>query len=1005
MPTVASLVAEVRADIKDFQSKMKTVEGTLDRIEGKAVSTGTNSGNAMERFFNRATRAGENLSKVGQTLTIGLTLPLIGVGKAAIDSATRMDAARKSLTAVMGSAEAAEAEIDKLYQTAKKPGLGFAQAIRGSAALQSVRFEADSARDIMEKLGNAIARAGGNADMLENVVRQITRIKGAGKLQGDELNIITEQIPEFRQILGDMFGTTDPQAINKQFKVDEIIDKLVEGLGKLNAVEPGFAERLQDLADRGTLMLEKFGVPLLDLILRISDKAMPILEKVFEAFGNLPPEAQEWIIIFLGIAAAIGPVLVALGAVATAIGTIGPIIAPAIPYILAIGAAIVALAAIWSKNIGGIQEKTMEVFSGLQEAFNFMKTHVEDLFNKVWPQIVETLEPILQDLQPLIEDIQKYMQESFGETVAWFQENWPLIQQTVETVMGWIQVYIENNLKIIRQFWDTYGEGIVATARSVFNVIAEVAKGIGDWVRGAIKTVMQLINGDWSGAMKTWVETGEKVREHLGNAFRSIWDTIKNIMGLIVTHIKQEAQRMLGIAITIGTNIIQGIVNGIKARVNLAKKVITDTATTIINTAKSVLKIKSPSQEFVKIGEQTIDGFTLGIGSMIPALQESAREAVLSFMGEWAEETDRQISAIEGAYNSLMLGIERKMATTPEEIASIDILGKKYSELEDYVKSLIDQYVGLQKVQEFMDFKMPESMDLGPSGPSSAVMGAGASIGDKMQEMLDERTKAEDNLNKLLADRYAESEKAMNKALGQWSNLDELMETLGLNYDDLNASQREWIAKILQSKDALDNLKMYQQQVATQQQEILNAAWDLSYVIRDAFEDAYEKGFNKFFTNVLAGFKRLLFRMALEYLQSQLVKYLQNTLFGGGLLNSIFGISQVGGQVGPDFIGPMPARASGGKVRAGLTYRVGEHGMEMFQPQVDGEIYSNAKSRAYLHDADSGDSGSSSRSGSGGDTYVFSPTYNIKTDNVKEFQKSQRQTIMDADREFRRVTG
>lgn len=81
------------------------------------------------------------------------------------------------------------------------------------------------------------------------------------------------------------------------------------------------------------------------------------------AFGGLPPTVIMATEAFLGIAAAIGPVLLVLGGLAMALAS------PLLPIALLI-VGVVALAAAWATNIGGIQEVTATAFAPVQEWFS-----------------------------------------------------------------------------------------------------------------------------------------------------------------------------------------------------------------------------------------------------------------------------------------------------------------------------------------------------------------------------------------------------------------------------------------------------------------------------------------------------------------------------------------------------------------------------------------------------------------------------------------------------------
>ena len=80
---------------------------------------------------------GEQLSSIGQKMSVGLTLPIIALGGSAIKAYGDLQSLEMGLKAVMGSAGLASGELEKLREVAKLPGLGLKEAVRGSVALQA----------------------------------------------------------------------------------------------------------------------------------------------------------------------------------------------------------------------------------------------------------------------------------------------------------------------------------------------------------------------------------------------------------------------------------------------------------------------------------------------------------------------------------------------------------------------------------------------------------------------------------------------------------------------------------------------------------------------------------------------------------------------------------------------------------------------------------------------------------------------------------------------------
>ena len=70
----------------------------------------------------------------------------------------------------------------------------------------------------------------------------------------------------------------------------------------------------------------------------------------------------------------------------------------------------------------------------------------------------------------------------------------------------------------------------------------------------------------------------------------------------------------------LGKNAINGLINGMKSKINSLTGVSKTLGTSIINAVKKQLKIKSPSRIFFQLGNYTTEGFIQGIANMQNAL-------------------------------------------------------------------------------------------------------------------------------------------------------------------------------------------------------------------------------------------------------------------------------------------------------------------------------------------------------------------------------------------------
>ncbi len=102
-----------------FASKLNTT----DTASLSARIDTTNLDKELGKVEKSMTRFGQNMSNLGSTLTQSLTLPIIGVGAAALKSFADMEKLQNGLVAIMGSSEEAAVELETLRKVAENPGL------------------------------------------------------------------------------------------------------------------------------------------------------------------------------------------------------------------------------------------------------------------------------------------------------------------------------------------------------------------------------------------------------------------------------------------------------------------------------------------------------------------------------------------------------------------------------------------------------------------------------------------------------------------------------------------------------------------------------------------------------------------------------------------------------------------------------------------------------------------------------------------------------------------
>lgn len=257
----------------------------------------------VDRSLNKVKRFAADVTAAGTALSIGFSAPLIAAGAAAIKAGSDMESLTMGLKAVMKSSEATAAEMAKLREVAKLPGLGLEEAVKGTIRLQILGNSADQSRRIMGELGNALAVVGGGRDDFNEVIRQLSQLGAVGRVTKENLDPIIERIPQLAAIIKEKFGpealgdpakTFEKLGISSQQFIQIITDELAKGERAGNTYKNSW-ENIQMAAKDAAA---EFGKTLMPIARRVLDEFLvPGIEKAKSlalAFQDLSPATQNW---------------------------------------------------------------------------------------------------------------------------------------------------------------------------------------------------------------------------------------------------------------------------------------------------------------------------------------------------------------------------------------------------------------------------------------------------------------------------------------------------------------------------------------------------------------------------------------------------------------------------------------------------------------------------------------------------------------------------------------
>ncbi|TKR27131.1 tape measure protein [Cellulomonas hominis] len=214
--TVGELVAYIRADGTQFDSQVDQSGRKFEGL-GKVVAAGTRT--------------------VAQGF-VGLTTGAVAMGaavyKVGADYNRLQQSSRAALTTLLGSAEAANAQMDKLDAFARNSPFTKQVFITAQQQLLGFGMQAERVLPTLDAIQNAVAATGGSAEDISEITRVLAQVESTGKITANTLNQLGVRGVDAATLIGSQMGMTGEQireAITSgSLDAGQAIDALVAGM-------------------------------------------------------------------------------------------------------------------------------------------------------------------------------------------------------------------------------------------------------------------------------------------------------------------------------------------------------------------------------------------------------------------------------------------------------------------------------------------------------------------------------------------------------------------------------------------------------------------------------------------------------------------------------------------------------------------------------------------------------------------------------------------------------
>lgn len=276
----------------------------------------------IKKAQSQLSRFSDFAEQVGGNLTTRLTLPILGVGGAAVKTFAEFDRIEKGLATlnggVKGGAESFKRLNDIVLDT--RTTLDLRTAALGAQRLQGAGLSAAFAESTIKQLGIAATVSGSAIDDVGGVIRQFTQIIGKNKIEQEDLNTILDRMPALGAVIKEEFGTSTAEGIRDTgISMQEFVarvTKAIEQNESFQSVQGGLAKSFESFNNAVKVGIRPLGeaiaqsLNLEENLKKLSD----FITRTSQAFADLNPGVQKFIVGGAAAAAALGPLVLGIGA-------------------------------------------------------------------------------------------------------------------------------------------------------------------------------------------------------------------------------------------------------------------------------------------------------------------------------------------------------------------------------------------------------------------------------------------------------------------------------------------------------------------------------------------------------------------------------------------------------------------------------------------------------------------------------------------------------------------
>jgi phage-related minor tail protein len=501
-----------------LEREVVKTEQALKKLEDQSKQFGSVFAKELEVAGQKMQNLGDKMTDVGKNMSMKVTAPIVAAGGAAFKMAADMEDAvgatdqiyKKSADAVKDWAD----QLESYYGIAESEALEYANMMGTMLVNIGGLTEEEAAKQaatLIELAGDLSAMYGGST---ADAVRALTgALKGNNTMLDNYGMAANDALIKTKALeMGIYSGKGEMDLATKQAATLALImEQSGAAQGQAAREAEGASGAMKSLGKDTKDLAASYGEALLPVITPLISK----LADLMKWLSSLSPEMKRVIVVVLGIAAVVGPLLVMTGLMISAIGNIavgisklGPIIKglsgavgvlskallflqanPMMGWVLIVGVIVTALIHLWKTN-EDFRNAIINAWNKIVEVITSVVEKIKTFFTETIPDAAKALVEWFEELPGKIKqvgiDLIMGLWNGIKEKLDWLKNK---VTGVVDTIKGWFTGSKGFDVHSPSKWGETLGE----------NVSAGIAKGLIDSVAAISQATNRVVSQAQSG--------------------------------------------------------------------------------------------------------------------------------------------------------------------------------------------------------------------------------------------------------------------------------------------------------------------------------------------------------------------------------------------------------------------------------------------------------------------------------------------------------------------------